>query len=65
MEPNQRKKIGLRMKPKILNIKVLPGLNRSQIQVLMRELRKEQRIYCIGNTSAARWFEGPTPDETD
>ena len=44
---------------------VLPGLNRSQIQVLLRELRKEQRIHCIGNTSAARWFEGPMPDETD
>ncbi len=44
---------------------VLPGLNRSQIQVLLRELRKEQRIHCIGNTSAARWFEGPMPDETN
>lgn len=44
---------------------VLPGLNRSQIQVLLRELRKEQRIHCIGNTSAARWFEDPMPDETD
>lgn len=44
---------------------VLPGLNRSQIQVLLRELRSEQRIHCIGNTSAARWFEGPMPDESD
>lgn len=38
---------------------VLPGHNRSQIQVLLRELRKESRIHCIGNTSAARWFPGP------
>ena len=38
---------------------VLPGHNRSQIQVLLRELRKESRIHCVGNTSAARWFPGP------
>lgn len=35
---------------------VLPSLKRSQIQVLMRELRQEGRIYCIGTTSSARWF---------
>ncbi len=35
---------------------VLPGHNRNQIQVLMRELRREKRIYCEGSTSAARWF---------
>ena len=40
---------------------VLPGHNRSQIQVLLRELRKENRAFCIGNTSAARWFPGTKP----
>ena len=35
---------------------VLPSLSRSQIQVLMRELRKEGRIYVVGKTNAARWF---------
>ena len=35
---------------------VLPGHNRGQIQVLMRELREEGHIYGEGNTSAARWF---------
>ena len=35
---------------------VLPGHNRSQIQVLMRELRADGRIDCKGKTSAARWF---------
>ena len=35
---------------------VLPGHNRSQIQVLLRELRNEGRAYCVGHTSAARWF---------
>ena len=38
---------------------VLPSHNRGQIQVLLRELRKEGRVHCIGNTSAARWFSGP------
>ena len=35
---------------------VLPGHNRNQIQVLLRELRREGRIYCKGNTKGARWF---------
>jgi ATP-dependent DNA helicase RecG len=35
---------------------VLPSYSRSQIQVLLRELQKENRIYVVGNTSAARWF---------
>lgn len=35
---------------------VLPGHNRGQIQVLMRELREEGYVYCVGNTSAAKWF---------
>ena len=35
---------------------VLPSLNRGQIQVLLRELRAENRIFCTGKTSAARWF---------
>lgn len=38
---------------------VLPGHSRRQIQVLLNELRNEERVYCVGNTSAARWFEGP------
>lgn len=35
---------------------VLPGHSRNQLQTLMKELRKEGRIYCIGRTSAAKWF---------
>lgn len=42
---------------------VLPGHNRSQIQVLLRELRNENRAYFRGNTSAAKWFAGPSPAE--
>lgn len=37
-------------------LQVLPGYNRSQVQVLLRELRNENRIYCKGKTSAAKWF---------
>ena len=36
---------------------VLPGHSRGQIQVLLREMRKENRVYSIGNTSTAKWFE--------
>ncbi len=35
---------------------VLPGHNRSQIQVLLRELRDDGKIFCEGKTSAARWY---------
>jgi len=35
---------------------VLPGHARSQIQVLLRELRNEKRIYVKGFTKNARWF---------
>ena len=35
---------------------VLPGHSRGQIQVLLRELRNENRVFCAGNTSAAKWF---------
>jgi ATP-dependent DNA helicase RecG len=35
---------------------VLPGHSHNQLQVLMRELREEGRIFCKGKTKAARWF---------
>ena len=35
---------------------VLPGHSRNQIQVLMRELSREGRVYCEGKTKAAKWF---------
>jgi len=35
---------------------VLPGHSWSQIQVLLRELRKENRVFVKGKTSAAKWF---------
>jgi len=35
---------------------VLPSHSWSQIQVLLRELRKENRVFVKGKTSAAKWF---------
>ena len=35
---------------------VLPGLDRNQIRILMRELRESGKVFCEGTTSAARWF---------
>ena len=44
---------------------VLPGHNRGQLQILMRELRNEGRIYCEGRTNAARWFATEQSELTD
>lgn len=38
---------------------VLPSHNRSQIQVLLRELVKDKRVHSHGRTKAARWYWGP------
>lgn len=35
---------------------VLPGHNRGQIQVLLRELRREGKVFCTGKTNGAKWF---------
>lgn len=40
---------------------VLPNLSRDQITVLLRGLRRENRAYCAGKTSASRWFAGSMP----
>jgi ATP-dependent DNA helicase RecG len=37
---------------------ILPGHSRSQIQVLLREMRVDGAIYCRGATNAARWYPG-------
>lgn len=35
---------------------VLPGLSRNQIQVLMKELKKDEKVFCKGKTRAAKWY---------
>lgn len=37
-------------------LQVLPGHSRGQIQILLRELRRDGKILCVGNTSNAKWF---------
>ena len=44
---------------------VLPSQSRRQIQLLLSELRDENRIHKTGNTSAARWFDGPASFEEE
>lgn len=39
-------------------LQVLPQLTRDQVQKLLGELKKEQRIHFKGKASAARWFPG-------
>jgi ATP-dependent DNA helicase RecG len=38
---------------------ILPTLSRSQIQVLLRELVKQDVVHVHGATRAARWYPGP------
>ncbi len=35
---------------------VLPSLSRDQVQTLLRELKRTERIEIMGTTKAARWF---------
>lgn len=37
---------------------VLPGHSNSQLQVLLRELRRDGQIHSIGKTRGAKWFIG-------
>lgn len=34
---------------------VLPNLSRNQIQVLIKELKEDGKVYCVGKTRAAKW----------
>ena len=42
-------------------MQVLPALPRSQIQVLLRELRADGKVHMVGATRAARWYPGAAP----
>jgi ATP-dependent DNA helicase RecG len=39
---------------------VLPGMKPTQVQNLLRELKREGRAHPSGRTKGARWFPGPT-----
>ena len=38
---------------------VLPALSKGQIQGLLRELKAEGLIHCVGRTRSGHWFPGP------
>lgn len=44
---------------------VLPGYDRSQIQVFLRELKAEEKIHVHGKTRAGRWYLGKDGDNCD
>ena len=41
---------------------VLPGMKPTQVQNLLRELKRDGRARPVGRTKAARWFPGPVPE---
>ncbi len=44
---------------------VLPGYDRSQIQVFLRELKDEGKIHVHGKTRAGKWYPGKEGDNCD
>ena len=35
---------------------VLPSLSRNQVQTLLREIKRDNLVYCLGRTNAGRWY---------
>lgn len=44
---------------------VLPGLKASQVQNLLRELKRDGKAHPVGKTKAARWYPGPASPKGD
>jgi ATP-dependent DNA helicase RecG len=44
-------------------MQVLPGHSRKQIQVLLNELRADERVRLEGKTNGAKWFSGNVSDK--
>lgn len=44
---------------------VLPGMKTSQVQNLLRELKRAGEAHPVGKTKAARWYPGPASPEGD
>jgi ATP-dependent DNA helicase RecG len=43
---------------------VLPALPMTQVQSLLRTLKRQKKAHSVGKTSAARWYPGPAPSKT-
>lgn len=39
-------------------LQVLPGLNKTQVQNLLREMQQEGAAHCVGKTRSALWYPG-------
>lgn len=44
---------------------VLPSLSRGQLKALLKELKQESKIHCVGSTRAALWHIGRKADDLD
>jgi ATP-dependent DNA helicase RecG len=44
-------------------MQVLPALSRSQVQTLLREMKKAGVVHSVGLTRAGRWYPGPGSGE--
>ncbi len=44
---------------------VLPGMKPTQVQNLLRELKRDSHAHPVGRTKAARWFPGPASGAKD
>jgi ATP-dependent DNA helicase RecG len=42
----------------------LPHLSMGQVQTLLRELRREDKVHSVGRTNAGRWYLGPNAEST-
>jgi ATP-dependent DNA helicase RecG len=43
---------------------VVPGMKPTELQNLLRELKKEGQAHTVGRTKAARWFPGPSSGDS-
>lgn len=57
---NDNKKEGSKLQELL---QVLPSSSRDQVQTLLRELKKENRIHNLGQTNASRWYPGPLEEK--
>ena len=44
---------------------VLPSLSQGQLKVLLKEIKQEDKIHCVGSTRAALWHVGCKTDDLD
>ena len=43
-------------------LQVLPSHSESQVQALLRSLKRDAQVHPVGKTRGGRWFPGPSPE---